>query len=142
MPNTDQIKDEAEIRELIGGLTEAWKRGDAKAFGARYQADGSFTNVFGDFYVGRDDFDRRHDEVFRGIFKGSTLAMEVRKLRFLRPDVAAVDIATTVTGVAARPPGVQPGPDGALHSALLMVLVKEDGRWEIAAYHNVWRSPR
>jgi len=141
MPNTDQIKDEAEIRELIGALTDAWRRGDAKTFGARYQADGTFTNVFGDFYVGHADFDRRHDDVFRGIFRGSTLRMEIRKLRFLRPDVAAVDIATTLAGVAVRPPGVEPGPGGTLHSSLLMVLVKERGRWEIAAYHNVWRSP-
>ena len=141
MPNTDQITDEAAIRDLLDGLIEAWRRGDAKAFGARYQADGTFTNVFGDFYVGRDDFDRRHDDVFRGIFRGSNLAMAIRKLRFLRPDVAAVDVATTVTGVKVRPPGVEPGPGGALHSSLLMVLVKERGRWEIAVYHNVWRSP-
>ena len=142
MPNTDQIKDEAEISQLIDGMSDAWRRGDAKAFGTRYRSDGTFTNVFGDFYVGRDAFDRRHDDVFRGIFRSSTLTMDIRKLRFLRPDVATVDIATTVAGVSARLPGVEPGPDGALHSALLMVLVKEHGRWGIAAYHNVWQSPR
>jgi hypothetical protein len=32
MPETDQIKDEAEIRELIGGMTTARQRGDANAF--------------------------------------------------------------------------------------------------------------
>lgn len=133
--------EETEIREMLDEMTDAWARGDATAYGGHYQADGTFTNVFGDFYVGRDDFDRRHDDVFRGIFRGSTLAMAIRKLRFLRPDVAAVDIATTLAGVNARPPGVQAGPDGALHSSLLMVLTKERGRWEIAAYHNVWRSP-
>ena len=136
MSNTD----ETEIRKLIKAMTAAWSRGDAKAYGARYRADATFTNVFGDFYVGRQDFDSRHEEVLAGIFKSTTLSMEIRKLRFLRPDVAVADIVTSLVGARLRPPGVEVGPDGALHSALLMVLTKEQDQWEISAYHNVWRS--
>jgi uncharacterized protein (TIGR02246 family) len=132
--------DETAILELIEAMTAAWRRGSAKAYGARYQADATFTNVFGDFYVGRQDFDRRHEEVFAGIFKDTTLSMQVRKLRLLRGDVAVADIVTTLAGAKVRPPGVEVGADGALHSALLMVLTKEQGQWEIAAYHNVWQS--
>jgi len=134
--------DEAEIRVLLNELTGAWRRGDAKAYGARYQADATFTNVFGDFYAGREAFDRRHDDVFRGIFKGTELALEIRKLRFIRPDVAVVDVVTTVAGAQIRPPGVDVGADGTLRSSLLILLAKERGRWEIAAYHNVWQSAR
>lgn len=133
--------DESEVRELLDELTDAWNRGDARAYGARYQADATFTNVFGAFYVGREEFDRRHDEILRGIFAGTKLTMEIRQLRFLRPDIAAVDVATSLAGAKVRPPGVEVGPDDRLHSALLMVLTREHGRWEIAAYHNVWRSP-
>jgi len=132
--------DEAEIQELLNELTGAWRRGDAKAYGARYQVDATFTNVFGDFYDGREKFDRRHDDVFRGIFKGTKLALEIRKLRFVRPDVADVDIITTLAGAQIRPPGVDVEADGALRSSLLMLLTKERGHWEIAAYHNVWQS--
>jgi len=134
--------DEAEIRELLNELTGAWRRGDAKAYGARYKTDATFTNVFGDFYAGRDAFDRRHDEVFCGIFKATELALEIRKLRFIRRDVAVVDVVTTVAGAQIRPPGVDVGADGTLRSSLLMLLTKERGRWEIAAYHNVWQSAR
>ncbi len=132
--------DDTEIQHLLGELTAAWNRGDANAFGARYQADGTFTNVNGGFYVGRDEFDLRHEEVFRGVFKGTTLSMTIRKLRFLRPDVAIVDIDVGVFGCQARPPGILAGPDGALRTCLLMVLVKDHGQWWIAAYHNVRRS--
>jgi uncharacterized protein (TIGR02246 family) len=132
--------DETAIFELIEAMTAAWRRGSAEGYGARFQADATFTNVFGDFYVGRQDFDRRHEEVFGGIFKGTTLSMQVRKLRLLRGDVAVADIVTTLAGAKIRPPGVEVGLDGALHSALLMVLTKEQGHWEIAAYHNVWQS--
>jgi uncharacterized protein (TIGR02246 family) len=132
--------DEVAIQQLMIDLTHAWNRGDAKAYGARYRADGTFTNVNGTFHVGREEFDRRHEEVFRGVFKGTTLALTTIELRFIRPDVAIVDIDVGLAGCKAQPPGVQAGPDGVLHTCLLMVLIKEDGSWWIAAYHNVWRS--
>ena len=31
-------------------------------------------------------------------------------------------------------------PDGLVHSALLMVLVKDGGGWWITAYHNIWQA--
>jgi uncharacterized protein (TIGR02246 family) len=132
--------DEKEIQQLFGELIDAWNRGDASAFGARFQADGTFTNVNGGFYVGRDEFNLRHDEVFRGVFKGTTLSMTTRKLRSLRPGIAVVDIDLGVFGCHARPQGVQVGPDGVLRTCLLMVLTKDHEKWWIAAYHNVWRS--
>ena len=136
MPNAD----ETEIQQLLGELMDAWNRGDASAYGARYRADGTFTNVNGGFHVGRDEFNLRHDEVFRGVFKGTTLSLTTRKLRFLRPDIAVVDIDVGVFGCHARPPGVQAGPNGALRTCLLLVLTKDDGKWWIAAYHNVWQA--
>jgi uncharacterized protein (TIGR02246 family) len=45
--------DEAAIEVLLGELVAAWNRGDAQAFGARYRADRTFTNVNGALYVGR-----------------------------------------------------------------------------------------
>jgi uncharacterized protein (TIGR02246 family) len=131
--------DEAAIPQLMRELEDAWNRGDAQAYGARYQEDGTFTNVNGSFYVGREAFTRRHEEGFRGIYQGTTLALTTRELRFIRPDVAVVDIDVSLSGLQA-PPGVQAGPDGTLHTCLLMVLVKEHGSWWIAAYHNVWRK--
>ena len=131
---------ESEIQKLIDELTDAWKRGDAKAYGARLMPEASFTNVNGEFYVGREAFDRRHAEVFSGVFRGTTLAMTINKLRFVRPDVAIADIDTELSGAQLRPQGVAVGPDGVLRSRLLMALVKEQGAWWIAAYHNVWQA--
>lgn len=131
--------DEAAIQEILDGLSEAWSRGDAEAYSARYRADGTFTNVNGTFHVGREEFERRHAEVFGGMFKGTTLTLTSRKLRFIRPDVAALDVDAGVFGRQALP-GVEVGADGAMHSSLLMVLVKEAGDWWIDTYHNVWRA--
>lgn len=80
--------DEAAIRELIDAMAVAWQRGDAHA------------------YIGREDFDRRHEEVVAAIFKGTTLSMQIRKLSFLRQDVAIADIATTAADATLRPRAV------------------------------------
>ena len=132
--------DEAAIQRLIDDLTDAWNRGDAEAFGARYRDDGTFTNVFGAFHFGREEFLRRHAEVFRGFLKSTTIDMAIRELRLVRPDVAVVDIDMKYSGFQTLPAGVRPMPDGHVHSSLLMVLVKDAGGWWVAAYHNVWRS--
>jgi uncharacterized protein (TIGR02246 family) len=132
--------DESVIQELMDDLTAAWIRGDAKAYGARFRDDATFTNVNGTYHVGREEFDRRHDEVFRGHFKGTTLSMTIKNLRFVVPHAATVDIETTIAGCQAKLPGAVVGEDGALHSRLLMVLVKDGGVWWISAYHNVWRA--
>jgi uncharacterized protein (TIGR02246 family) len=129
-----------DIQTLIDELTDAWERGDAKAYGARFLPEGTFTNVNGEFYVGREDFDRRHAEIFRGVFRGTTLAMTIANLRFARPDVAIADVDTEISGSQLRPQGVAVAPDGVLRSRLLMVLVKDRGAWWIAAYHNVWQA--
>ena len=132
--------DEAAIGRLLDDLADAWQRADAEAFGARYRDDGTFTNVFGTFHFGRDEFIRRHAEVFRGFLKGTTIKMIPRTLRLVRPDVAVADVDMTYTGFRTLPAGVGLMPDGLVHSALLMVLVKDGGDWWITAYHNIWQT--
>jgi uncharacterized protein (TIGR02246 family) len=130
--------DDARIRQLLDTLTAAWNAADAKAFAARYRADGTFTNVNGTFFVGRDEFERRHAEIFQGVFKGTTLTLTPRNLSLIRPDVAIVDLQAGVNGVQRPPPGIQIGSDGGLLTSLQLVLVKESDGWWIASYHNVW----
>jgi len=136
MPTPDEIA----IQRLLDELVDAWNRGDTKAYGARFLADATFTNVNGMFHDSREEFDRRHEEIFRGALKGTTITLTPRKVRFIRSDIAIVDIDCGVLGAAVQPPGVQAGTDGALRTCLLLVLVRQSGSWWIAAYHNVWRA--
>jgi uncharacterized protein (TIGR02246 family) len=137
MPATS---DEAAIEQLMGQLAAAWNHGDVDAYAARYRPDGTFTNVNGALYVGHEEFKQRNAEILRGYLKGTTLTLTIRKLRFIRSDVAVADIDTQVAGVQAQPDAVRGGPNGPLHASSLMVLVKEGGSWWITAYHNVWRA--
>ena len=136
MPTTD----EAMIRQLLDELVDAWNRGDAEAYGARVLDDATFTNVNGMFHKGREEFNRRHDDIFRGALKDTTITLTPRELRFIRQDVVIVDMDCGLFGASVQPPGVHTETDGALRTCLLLVLLKRAGSWWIAAYHNVWQA--
>ena len=103
--------------------------------------DVSFTNIFGTVRYGRAEFKQRHVQIEQSIFKGTLVKTSIGKLRFVRPDVAIVDISGEMTGFAGVPPGLPVGTDGTLRFKLLEVLVKEKGEWWITEYHNVAVTP-
>lgn len=129
--------DEASIRKAIDGEEDAWNRGDAKAFAARFQEDGTFTDVFGAVSHTRAELEKRQVEFFTSLFKGSRLALKVRKVRFLRPDVAVVEIDTEVSGFRKLPPGVYVDAEKMLRTRLQQVMAKTGNEWMVAAFHDV-----
>jgi uncharacterized protein (TIGR02246 family) len=135
------FEDQSAIRTIIEQETEAWNRGDAKAYSVRFAQDGGFTNILGMVFYGRQPFEDRHEEIFTTFYKGSRLKQSIRKLRFVTQDVAVVDIDTELTGFAGLPPTVRAWPDGVLRTRLQQVLVKREGIWWIEAYHNVEARP-
>lgn len=141
MPDRNRTTEQRSIERLVASLREAWDRGDADAYAMRFAPDGTFTNILGLFFRGRDAFRERHDVVFRTLFKGTTLALRIAALRFIRPDVAIADIDATLRGFSTLPPGMSAMRDGSFRSKLLMALVKEQGDWWITAYHNVGVAP-
>jgi uncharacterized protein (TIGR02246 family) len=130
-------QDAKEVEELVAAETDAWNRGDAKAYAARFADDGGFTNVIGKVYYGRQAFEERHAELFETIYKGSVLKQSIGKLRFVRPDVAIVDIDVELTGFLRAPTGISTETDQVGRAKLQMVLIKEKTVWWITAYHNV-----
>lgn len=133
--------DTTSIADLVAEETDAWNRGDARAYAAHFSPDGGFTNVMGMVYYGRQAFEERHAELFNTIYKGSVLKQTVGKLRFIRPDVAIVDINVELTGFSRPPSGVSTESDHVGRAKLQWVLVKDNGTWWITAYHNVSVAP-
>lgn len=129
--------DEIAIRNIIQEEITAWNAGDAIAYAHHFAADGTFTNVRGQFFTGRQAFIDRHDFVFKGQFHGSTLKQDIVSLKFVRPDVAVVEVLTSVTGIQKLSPGTNTDDKGRLRTRLLQVIVKDGGEWKIVAYHNV-----
>lgn len=93
--------DESAVRKIIHDQVAAWNKGDAEAYSRRFATDGTFTNILGMFYTGHEAFRERHEQIFKGVFRGT----------------------------------------GRLRTRLLQIMVKDNGEWKIAVYHNVDVKP-
>jgi len=135
--------DEAAIRSILQEEVTAWNKGDAQAYSQHFAADGTFTNIRGMFFTGHQAFLDRHEEIFKGMFRGTVVRQDVVSLRFVRSDVAVVETLTSVSGFSASgpPPGTPADAKGRLRTRLLQVMVKDAGEWKITVYHNVDIKP-
>lgn len=86
---------------------------------------------------GRTAFEQRHTEILSTFYKGTTKSHVIRRIRFITPDVAIVDIDNEVRGVRSMPNGIAVPKDGVVKTQLMEIFVKRDGPWLVEAYHNV-----
>ncbi len=127
---------ELEIRRIISAQEDGWNRGDAGAFGEACREDVGFTNILGMRFDTREAFVERHAEMFRGPFAGSRLSIDVERICFASAETAIVELRMVLRDSPRLPPGIQAAPDGALHTRMLEVFVRDERRWMIAACHN------
>jgi uncharacterized protein (TIGR02246 family) len=90
---------------------------------------------------GKAPFTQRHSEILGTFYKGTTKHHTIRRIRFVTPDVAVVDIDNEVRGVKTMPGGIAVPADGVIRTQLMEVFVRRDQRWWIEAYHNVDVKP-
>ncbi len=88
---TAPAEDEVRIREVLADFIEAWNKHDAKAFSMVFAEDADFTNVRGVSAHGRADVEKFHAPLFATRFKDTNQKMTKTRIRFIKPDVAAVD---------------------------------------------------
>jgi uncharacterized protein (TIGR02246 family) len=128
---------EAAIRTIVAEQVVAWNAGDGARYARDVAPDASFTNLFGMVMYGAPDFARRHTEILSTFYKGTSKRHAIRRIRFVTPDVAIVDIDNEVHGVKSMPAGIVAPPDGVVRTQLMEVFVRRGDRWWIEAYHNV-----
>jgi uncharacterized protein (TIGR02246 family) len=125
-------EDEA-IRDVIDHFVGAWNRHDVHAFAAVFAEDADFTNVRGQGASGRAKIEEFHARPFATMFKDSHQKYTDIKIRYLRPDIASVDVHWEMTG--ATDADGNPGP---LRLGLLnFVMMKNAGQWQIVVMHNM-----
>ena len=130
--------DHTAINTVLAAQEAAWAAGDAEAFAAAVTDDVVFTNVVGMFSVGRAPFVGQHAHIFGSFYRGTTITHTVANIAFVRPDVAVVDTLCELIGFGALPPAIAAHiHDGAIRTRLEQVMVRNDGRWRVAAFHNV-----
>jgi uncharacterized protein (TIGR02246 family) len=133
----ETAKDEDAIKAVVGAFARAMNAKDVVAFAHVFHADADFTNVVGVSAHGRKAVEEFHRPRFEGdgtkgsSFKNAVLTILSTRIRFIRTDVASVDVAWTMTGAVLN------GKTSALRKGLLSwIVTKEEGRWGIAVMHN------
>jgi len=129
--------EEASIRHVLDAFMDAWNKHDAEAFSMVFVEDADFTNVRGMGAHGRTEIAKFHAPMFATNFKDSHQKLVDARIRFIKPDVAAVDAWWEMTGAKTRE-----GQEIPLRKGLLnFVMTKVDGHWLIAVMHNMDLPP-
>jgi uncharacterized protein (TIGR02246 family) len=130
-------EDEAAIRTVIVEMTEGFNKHDAKAATRMYTADADFVSVRGDASIGGAQVEKGLATVLATRARDATLKTLDVKIRFIRPDVALAHVTNELSGLV--------NPDGqklpAHREISIRVLVKDQGRWQVAAFHNTMIAP-
>jgi uncharacterized protein (TIGR02246 family) len=92
-----------------------------------------FTNVRGATAHGRADIARFHSKPFATNFKDSNLKITGKKVRMIRPDLAAVDAFWELTGSTS--PDGKPVPFR--RGLLIFVMTLNGDKWLISVLHNM-----
>jgi uncharacterized protein (TIGR02246 family) len=122
---------------LTDRFLAGWNAHDAHVFASAFAEDADFTNVRGVSVSGRYQIEVFHAQAFQKLFMHSHQTAEVKKIRFLNPDVAVVDVRGEMSG--ALTPDGNPIP---MRSGLIdLVCTSSGGHWMISVMHNTDLTP-
>ena len=130
-------EDEESIKRVIAGTTEAFNQHDPKAFVRFYTQNAELVTVRGERMKGAAEIEKGLAAIFATRAKAVTLKTLDVTVRSIRPDVAVAHVTNELSGLVS--------PEGAqlpAHRELsIRVLVKEQGRWLVTAFHNTMVRP-
>ncbi len=130
-------EDEEAIRKVIAGTTEAFNQHDAKAFTRFYTPDAELVAVRGERMRGAAEIEKGLASIFETRARAVTLKTLDVTVRFVRPDVAVAHVTNELSGLAGGGGEQLPA-----HRELsVRVLVKEQGKWLVTAFHNTIVRP-
>jgi len=126
-------EDEKGIKQTLRGCVDAWNRHDANAFSMAFVEDADFTNVVGMSAHGRTEIEKFHAAMFATNFKDSQLAMPDTKIRFITPDVTAVDVRWDMAGAKTRDGQKIPLRKGLAN----FIMTRSSSQWLVTVMHNM-----
>jgi uncharacterized protein (TIGR02246 family) len=123
----DHAADEAAIRENVKQMASGWNTRSGAVFATPFAEDADYVIINGSYIKGRAEIEQSHQRIFDTIFKDTTVTLNVKQIRFLRPEVAVVHVS-----------GRRDSPTKELveETLVTMVMTKEKQNWKIAAFQN------
>ena len=141
--HAQQLDDSTKIKNIIQEEIVSWNKGDAETYSNHFANGGTFTNILGMFFIGHNEFQSKHAQVFKTVFKGTKLEQKIISLNFIHPTVAIVETLCILSEFSKNGPlkGTFLDNKGRLLTRLLQVMKKDKKDWKIVTYHNVDIKP-
>ena len=117
--------------EVLSLFRQAWDAGDAEAYAQLFTEDATYVIFLGDILMGKDEIRRTHHDVFTKWQKGTKLLVKAVSTRQVDADTV---VLLTVGGIGVT--------EIVYDKFQTFVLVRREGRWLIAAFHNTEMSSR
>ena len=127
--NSKMSKDEAAIRANVEQIAKGWNMKSGAEFAKPFAEDADYVVVNGAHIKGRAANAAGHQQIFDTIYKDSRNAGTIKQIRFVRPDVAVVHVEWNLSFKVN-------GEEKKGHALSTMVMTKEKGKWNIAAFQN------
>lgn len=134
MPVRHTMQDEVAIRQIIKDLQTAWNNRDGHAFARPFLEDAGYRVIWGFKLVGREEIARGHQDIFDNQYRNSRLEAVIENIRFIRPDVAHIEVIFRLHNADAVLPFEK--------SIASIVLTKTDGVWRAVTLNNAGILPR
>ena len=128
-------KDEAAIRANVEQMAKGWNMKSGAEFAKPFAENSDYVVINGMHIKGRADNAQGHQQIFNTIYKDSRVSINVKQIRFLRPDVAVIHVESNLTVKAG-------GAEQTGRGLITMVMTKEKDKWEIAAFQNTSIQPQ
>jgi len=127
-----QNQDSLAIIKVISSYERTFNQKDPKAYANLFAEDADFVNWQGKLAHGRDSIEAFHIKTFKNL-RTTQLKFISHTVRFIKPDVATVDI--NLININMTTPDGKPLPNREVMLAL--VLTKERGNWFIKVNHTI-----
>ena len=127
-----QNQDSLAIIQVISGYESTFNQKDPKAYANLFAEDADFVNWQGKSTHGRDSIEAFHVRTFKNL-RTTQLKFISHTIRFIKPDVAAVDIR--LININMTTPDGKPLPNREV--MLVWVLTKEREKWFIKVNHTI-----
>lgn len=128
--NAPNAADESAVRALVQKCIEAWNKGSGEAFAAQFADDSDFVVGNGMHLKGRKQNASNHQQIFDTFFKGTRLWLQVKSVRFLRPDVALMHTLSKVLKPGESDVSPEPG------FIQAWTVSKHGNEWLVDAFQN------